>query len=349
MQSRRFAFTLSNYDVVIGMSHDSDEAEFYVPALYGLMKAEKEISYFLFGEEVAPKTGTPHLQGYFEVVTKRTIKGLLDFPCFSAQRQAKRSLRIAVAKGSQADNITYCSKDGDVWESGVPMSQGKRTDWDTVHELAKAGADALAYTEAVPHLAYPHINKLSMWTSVHRNPERTWKTRPIIYFGPPRSGKSTYMRKRSAEGADTPAGYDRRIYVKSDADKWWPGYTGQGIINIDEMHGGFFQWQELLRIFEEGRLDVQYKGGSVAFTGHVIYMTCNDHPAFWYRKLKRRWDDTNAFRARLLEFGELWVFSPRQRREDGTFQYMEPVRDVDLLEPADPELIEQFNQAGPHH
>lgn len=349
MQSRRFVFTLSNYDVVLGMSHSSDDYEFYLPSLFGALKETKEISFFLFGEEVAPTTGTPHLQGYFETWSKRTIVGLLKLACFSSQRAAKRSLRIAVAKGSLDENVTYCSKEGEVWTFGTPMQQGKRSDWYSVHELAKAGADVQAFTEAVPHLAYPNISKIGMWTAVHRDPSRSYKTRPIIAFGPPRSGKSTWMRRRAAAALDSPKGFDTRVYVKSDADKWWPGYTGEGIICIDEMHGGFFQWQELLRVFEEGRLEVQYKGGSVPFKGHVIYMTCNDHPAFWYKKPVRRWDDSNAFRCRIEEFGELWLFRPRAKREDGSYQFFDPERDIDLLEPANQYLIDQFNQAGPHH
>ncbi len=60
-ESRRYIFTLNNYteeDVKI------------------LMEEKVFFSYLLFGKEIAPTTGTPHLQGYFELPKKKIMRGI---------------------------------------------------------------------------------------------------------------------------------------------------------------------------------------------------------------------------------------------------------------------------------
>ncbi len=63
-QHRRWIFTLNNYtDVEVD----------------GLKKEKVFFSFLLFGKEVAPTTGTPHLQGYFELPKKKTLGGLKKY------------------------------------------------------------------------------------------------------------------------------------------------------------------------------------------------------------------------------------------------------------------------------
>ena len=317
MRSRRYCFTLNNYK-----TEETDEGERPVFVL----EAEKSAVFkgFLCGEEVGAN-GTKHLQGYFELENARTIRGLQKLKIFS-----ENPMHLEVAKGSVDDNRKYCFKeDGEHYEFGEfrdREGQGKRTDWDLVHRLAENGADDLEFLEQVPHLAYPHVNKIQTWKKKHKKMRREWKTKPIIFYGPPRAGKSTRMRRLAKELADE---RDEEVYFKSDADKWWPDYEGERIVCIDEMHGGFFQWQQLLRTFEEGPLVVQQKGGDHPFMAEYVFMTTNIHPQLWYKD--RPWDKTNAFRARVKEFGELWVFEEPTENMDGTMEYHEPVRDYELL------------------
>lgn len=64
LQCRRWVFTLNNWT----------QAEFDL--LIQPDNFPSKFSYLLFGREIAPKTGTPHLQGYFEVPKKRGRLGL---------------------------------------------------------------------------------------------------------------------------------------------------------------------------------------------------------------------------------------------------------------------------------
>lgn len=99
MESKRWSFTLSNYD----------EAE-----LDSLRKALQASSrYAIFGKEVG-KQGTPHIQGYAVFRNAISFKG--------AKTLFGDRSHVQVAQGSEQDNFDYCSKDGDFEQFG-----GKRS------------------------------------------------------------------------------------------------------------------------------------------------------------------------------------------------------------------------------
>lgn len=70
---------------------------------------EYPCNYIVFGRETAPSTGRPHLQGYIHFKNPKAMQTLVKaFPgCW-----------FQVAKGSAAQNKRYCSKGGNVFESG---------------------------------------------------------------------------------------------------------------------------------------------------------------------------------------------------------------------------------------
>lgn len=329
--SRRFVFTCNNYV----LSPEGEE-----PALYPLIRDERRIKFFICGRELAPSTGTPHLQGYFEVSKAVLISVLQKWTCFDGQGCA-----ILVAKGTAEQNRVYCSKGGNSVSYGEPISvsksgQGARTDWAQMRDMIRTKATDEAIADELPHLLYPHVTKLPVWRGMHDKMTRTWKTIPKIFFGPTRAGKSFTMRLE-AEALAASEGW--RIFTKSDSSKWWDGYSGEEIILIDEMDGSFFSWKALLRFFETGSYRVEFKGGSVEFLGRIVFMTTNDHPECWYKN--HPWDDSNAFRARIEEFGELRIFSGRTRDMNGDYVYNPGRKDLTLdAPPPDPIILAQLDE-----
>lgn len=76
------------------------------------------------------ENGTPHIQGYVELVSKcslTTLKGLVSRAHWS------------VARGTALHNKEYCSKQGVFEEVGVPMKQGSRTDLTAVVSSITSG------------------------------------------------------------------------------------------------------------------------------------------------------------------------------------------------------------------
>lgn len=68
--------------------------------------------YLLYGKELAPTTGTPHLQGYIQLKKKKRRTALVKLiACF-----------WEVAKGDVPSQDIYCKKDKDFYEAGTPIN-----------------------------------------------------------------------------------------------------------------------------------------------------------------------------------------------------------------------------------
>lgn len=82
---------------------------------------ELNCRYIVYGYELAPTTGRPHLQGYVYFTNTRAFSGVLkDF-----SQHGKPTL--FEAKGTADQNFDYCSKDGQYYERGVrPASEEDR-------------------------------------------------------------------------------------------------------------------------------------------------------------------------------------------------------------------------------
>lgn len=124
-RSRGWCFTVNNYtDGQIDMLNSIPVDSFH---------------YLCFGKEIAPTTGTPHLQGY---VRFSSIKS------FVAVRRVIPFGHFIAARGTPRQNREYCSKGGDFTERGVvPVGQGKRTDIDSAIQW---GDDFLAQHGRAP-------------------------------------------------------------------------------------------------------------------------------------------------------------------------------------------------------
>lgn len=80
------------------------------------------ITYAVFGQEIAPTTGTRHLQGYVVFNDRKRIGSV---------RQLLPGAHVEVTRGTPQQAADYCKKDGDFSEFGefaaIPF-QGKRSD-----------------------------------------------------------------------------------------------------------------------------------------------------------------------------------------------------------------------------
>lgn len=109
-QSRRWVFTFNNPTLECKQT----VADFISNNEYCV--------YGVVGREVAPTTGTPHLQGFIILTRNRTRAWII------AQIGV---CHFEPAMGTSKQASTYCKKEGDYDEYGVfPDQQGKRTDLD---------------------------------------------------------------------------------------------------------------------------------------------------------------------------------------------------------------------------
>lgn len=96
-QSKYWCFTFNNYTVE-QMVHVFEDLK-------------RKTDLFIFGEEVG-ESGTPHLQGYIEFAKR--ARPLEAFPGWGKKCHWEKR------KGSRADNVTYCAKEG----KNLKMSEG---------------------------------------------------------------------------------------------------------------------------------------------------------------------------------------------------------------------------------
>ena len=98
----------------------------------------EEMDYLIWEKEVG-EMGTPHIQGYVRFKVRKTMAG--------AKRLLDVRVHLAAARGSEGENIAYCSKDraiaeGDWGEHGVAdpdIKQGRRSDLEDVIKDVRSG------------------------------------------------------------------------------------------------------------------------------------------------------------------------------------------------------------------
>ncbi len=134
---RAFRFTVNNYG-----EGDLDA-----------IKGSDLYSYGIVGKEIAPKTGTPHLQGFLQLVKrtrkKRIIKDLAEITSTHPW--------VGPADAGVDKNKVYCSKDGDVAEWGTARTKGQRSDLTAMRDaIINDGAswEQLAIDHTAAHARY---------------------------------------------------------------------------------------------------------------------------------------------------------------------------------------------------
>lgn len=117
--SKNWCFTINNY---------AETAEEDLQALY-----PTSVKYLIFGKEVGAANGTPHLQGYVQLVKQARLSGVIKL--------LPKGTHIEKAKGTPEQAADYCRKEGKYQEFGDIVSQRQRTDLDAVKKSIKEGMD----------------------------------------------------------------------------------------------------------------------------------------------------------------------------------------------------------------
>jgi len=220
-----------------------------------------ECDYAVVGKEVGEE-GTPHLQGYFRKKVKCRLSSLKD----SLSGRA----HFEVARGTPSDNRTYCTKDGDSWESGTcPDARGRKNRDELALEWKSAFEDRRTheFAEANPGCFYfsRHTllrNSLGSAVPIDRpdiNVEWIW--------GEPGVGKSRLAHER-LPGA----------FIKEPRTKWWTGYMLESDVIIDDFAPKGIDINHLLRWFDRYKCTVETKGDIVPLYATKFIVTSNFPP-----------------------------------------------------------------------
>jgi len=164
--------------------------------------------YAIMGREVAPDTGTPHIQGYAIFKTPQRMSSL---------KKLLPRAHWTKANGTPEQNRTYCSKDGDFAEHGeIPRfkrggSSAER--YERQNEVAQMAIDAESVSDGMAILKreMPY-DFLRFGESLERNLKRsksqnfvptheiasfsrtalTFNRKSVLLWGPSNTGKTSY-------------------------------------------------------------------------------------------------------------------------------------------------------------
>lgn len=106
---KRWCFTINN---------PTDEEAFYVAAhgeSIGTFGDQSPFSYLIFGKETGD-SGTPHLQGFFILNSRKRLHQIKEFTGFERSH-------LEAARGTSYQASEYCKKEGDYLEYGTPPTK----------------------------------------------------------------------------------------------------------------------------------------------------------------------------------------------------------------------------------
>jgi len=219
--------------------------------------------YHVYGREVAPGTGTPHLQGYVAFKNRKTLI------------QVKKLVPRAHWEGKSAKSTylqcaDYCKKDGDFVEEGVCPStpqaiggQATQDKWKTIRDLAMAGK----LEELDPKVFVAHYKSLTqIATDYAKRAADLEDVCGIWCYGPPGSGKSHYARSLSQE-----------YYIKP-ANKWWDGFhqTKHDVCLLEDLdHSSVHMGHHLKLWADKWCFAAEKKGSTIQARPKTIVVTSN--------------------------------------------------------------------------
>lgn len=245
-KNRNFVFTWNNYP---------DTAFDY---LQNLVNTEV-LKYVGYCEEIAPTTGTPHLQGFCSFKSPRT------------HEQAKAILEHCYVErmiGSISQNEDYCSKSGKLVEHGVkPISnddkgRAEKMRWHNAREFAKEGKfddiDSDIFIRC-----YSTLRRIRTDYAVKPKPCDVichW------IYGPTGTGKS------HAVETSFPDCYKKNM----DDIKWFDGYQGEDVIYLEDIDKYQVKWGGMLkRLADRWPLLVNVKGSMLYIRPKRVVVTSN--------------------------------------------------------------------------
>lgn len=245
-KARSLCWTLNNYT----------EAD-----VVAMRRYATECKYLVFGYEIAPTTGTPHLQGFVAWENPRSIDKFMKIPI-------TKGMHVEKTRGSPKQASDYCKEDGKFEEFGELPIQGERTDWTEAVNAIKDGVGIAEVIEQQPQML-PCIRALERYKALTLKPQHR-EVNVFVLVGSAGSGKTRWAYDNYPD-----------LYSKPRGD-WWDGYTGQKAILLDDYYG-YLPYCELLRVLDRYPYQVPIKGGFVQAQWDTVIITSNKTPHHWYK------------------------------------------------------------------
>lgn len=229
--------------------------------------------YVVIGKEVAPTTGTAHLQCYAQLLKRMRLT--------TVARQIPRA-HIEPAQAKAVDAANYCKKgeqskhewrnfkeygthfglNADFAEKGVLIEQGARIDLREAINTLTQTRSIRRVAETHPEVFIRNHRGITAYALITVDPYVHTNCRGIWIYGPPGTGKSHCVREQFPT-----------LFVKPQ-NKWWDGYDAQECVLLDDLDtpvlGHYLKiWSDKYSCTGES------KGGTVMLRHKVFVVTSN--------------------------------------------------------------------------
>jgi len=225
--------------------------------------------YWIYGREVAPTTGTPHLQCY--LVGKKQI----TLPTMRRWFGTNDGSTFAVSMGTPEQNKVYCSKDGDFVEWGtLPEARSKaggeatKKKWETIAKNAKEGKLDVICEENPKEFVSNYRTLKQIGFDFQAKPANLKEPCGEWIFGETGIGKSFTARKENPDA-----------YIKP-MNKWWDHYNNEAVVIIEDMSPNYGQSMEyFMKIWPDCyAFPAEIKNHIVSIRPTKIVVTSQYHP-----------------------------------------------------------------------
>ncbi len=227
---------------------------------------------------------TIHVQGYVRFTKNKRLCAL---------QELLRGAHAAICRGSEAQNIAYCTKEetrvSGPYEIGVRIAQGKRSDILRLRDGIKEGStDLMLINDDETCGAFARSMKFVDRCRYLFAKKRDFKSFVICIYGPTDIGKSRVA------AAVSPNAYR----FSNNKGAWFDYYDGVSDIIFDDFYGGIPRHQ-LLQLLDRYPTTVESKGGTINWCPKVIIITSNKPPWEWYRDHEGEFQPWDAIKRRL--------------------------------------------------
>ncbi len=256
-----------------------------------LEAAAQKAVYLVYGKEVAPETGTPHLQGYVFYKNCRVSSSVCKKLGASWSE---------CARGTPKQNTQYCIKEGNPTSFGVEPNQGERNDLQTfIDEVMdsdqKLDEEVLINDHTTVLARYPRfVDRVQR----HYHPPKDLEViKNFWYYGPAGTGKSYAARKHGS------------YYVKFP-NKWFDGYADEDVVIVDDLQPSHAsEMAHFLKMWgDHYPFTAEVKNSSVFIRPKTVIVTAN------YSIDAMGWDKvtTDAIKRRftMVLFEDIYEFKP---------------------------------------
>lgn len=243
-------------------------------------------------QEIAPNTGTPHLQfnlTFLKMMTLAQVKLLSPRAHWEVTRSLRAAERYCMKKDTDPAKIWLCDN-----RVRAKTSVETTERLEMYAEELKAGKSVTAIARENIVEAAKDYQRLE-WMSSRLAPTRSEKPTVTWCYGKTGTGKSMWCHEQARLLGDD-------YHTQSGSFKWFDGYDGQDVVVVEEFRGGDAKLSELLRFLDGYPLRVPYKGGFQQMRARHVFINSCFKPEECYRtlaedlaQLKRRIDTIIEF------------------------------------------------------